>query len=222
MPKALIRTYSRGITLLIAVLSVMACLVSCDNEDNEYLDAYVNALGEFRTDHNGKVKEFCLDDGTTYTLTNDISGLTPDSIYRVQALYLSNGSKTTITQYAEVLAPMPRQIEADKQKTDAVGLSAIWNGGRYINLRLALLTQGGVHYFAFMDEGTEIHEDGTKIKRIKLYHDQNGNGTYYTRELIISCPVYQYEGELQSGKDSVSLTIQTFEGEKTLKTCLAF
>ena len=217
-----LRSHCHSFIFFVVSLAAMLCLTSCGNDDDGFLDAYTNALGEFRTDHNGKVQTFRLDDGTGYSLTNDVSGLTADSVYRVQALYIAGEDRVTITQYVEVLAPMPRQIEESKQKTDPVNVSAFWNGGRYVNLRLALLTQGNTHYFTFIDQGTDTHEDGTRVKRIMLYHDQNGNGTYYTRELFMSCPVYQYAGDLQSGKDSLALTIHTYEGEKTYKTRLAF
>lgn len=200
--------------LLILVLT----FVACSDEDYTPLPAYVHTLGELQTNESGHASVFIPDGGTARRITSTHTGLTHDSIYRVQALVIYDGvENVSLRQVAKILSPKPRTFTKTELKYAPVDVQSLWSSGRYINMRLALRTATEPHAFAFVDEGIENTEDGKRLLRLHLYHDRGENPEYYTREVYLSCPVYHYGSQLQTGRDSIIFTVSTYEGERTLR-----
>lgn len=127
-------------------------------------------------------------------------------------MYTEDFQGVTLRSLAYILSPCPQRFSSQAVKRDPLTVKAFWRSSRYVNLLLALQTAGGSHRFAFVDNGVENRPEGYKLARVELYHDQNDNAEFYTRETYISCPVWPYEGVLQAGRDSVELTVNTYEG----------
>lgn len=200
------------------VLLAALCLLSACEEDEEILASYRQDLAEIVTDASGGIVRLLLDDGTALPVLNVKSGFPEDTLMRVFALYTENEAGATLNRLSNVLSSLPRTFEETAVRRDPVGLTAIWRGGRYVNLLLALKSGGNSHYFSFVDRGIVPMEGGWQKACIELYHDQNKDPLYYTREVYVSCPLWAYEGKLESGRDSVEFVLRTFEGDfvKTL------
>lgn len=194
-------------------------MAGCDDEKAP-LPAYVEALGELRTDADGRAATFVPDGGDTCTVTNAWTVGTPDSLYRILALYTTEGTSVAIRQWVRVLSPPAYVYPTSVVKTDPLQLVALWRGGRYLNVQAALSTGGGTHYFGFVDEGCTTDAEGRKTLRLRLLHDQNGDASYYTRTVYLSCSLAPYAARLTAGRDSVRFTLHTFDGEQT--TTLAY
>lgn len=194
---------------LLLGLSVIFC--ACE-EDAEALSAFRQDFAELYTNAKGQGERLYCDNGASMMVLNKPGGLTRDSIYRVCAMYTEEPHGVTLYNLAYVLSPCPRRFSQQAIKRDPLAVKAIWRSSRYVNLLLALQTSGGSHRFAFVDNGVESRPQGHKLAKVELYHDQNGNAAYYTREAYVSCPVWPYEGILQAGSDSIEFTVNTFEG----------
>ena len=213
----------RFVTLgrLAALCSILVfTLAACSDDDGEPLAADVRTLAEVTTDASGQAATVTPDGGSALRVTNKVSGLVRDSLYRVQALILpDNEGGAAVRQLAAVLSPFPREVAEDKRRYDPVDVLALWSTGRYVNMRLALRTATEPHAFTFVEEGTDNLPDGTRRLRLHLYHDRGGNPEYYTRETYLSCPLFHYADVLRAGTDSVYFTVTTYAGERTLRIC---
>ncbi len=196
---------------LLAGLPFAAC-----KDDDEPLPSYVLSLAEITADASGTATSVTFDDGSSYALAQSIGGLKADSTYRIQAMYLVQGTTAVLSQYAQVLAPPLAIYPEEKVKRDPVELISVWCGGNYINLRLNIKgTALGLHYFGFNQTDIVQHADGTRTLQAELLHDQNGDSLYYSRNAYLSLPLRPLSGQLRSGTDSVSLSIPTFKGCET-------
>ncbi len=204
---------------LLFFLGFLFVFAACDKEEESPLAAYRQDLAEVFTNFVGKTTHLLRDDGTKLSILNPQGGLTPDSAYRVIALYTESPDGIVIRGLSSVLSPLPREFREESVRTDPLGLTAMWRGGRYVNLRLALKTGGSAHYLGFIDRDIVRTHDGKLKACIELYHSQNNDPLYYTRETYVSCPVWGYAERLQAGRDSVELSVNTFSG-KVIKTFL--
>lgn len=192
---------------------VLLCSIAACNEE-EPPEAYRQDFSELRTDADGFVQALKPDGDTWKPVLNSIGNLTPDSLYRVTAMYIQRPKGVELYNLSPVLSPFPRPYAPEVMKTDPLSVNAVWSSGRYINLRLMLRTGGGTHYFGFNEEGIDTLPNGFRKLRLTLLHNQNGDATYYSREALLSCPIYDYVGTLRSGTDSVCITLHTFEGRQ--------
>lgn len=201
----------KSLCRIFLLLGLLVFFSACE-EDQEALSALRQDFAELYTNALGQGERLRCDDGTLLTVLNKPVGLTRDSIYRVCAMYIEEPQGITLRGLSYVLSPCPQRFSSQPVKRDPLTVKALWRSSRYVNLLLALQTAGGSHRFAFVDNGVESKPGGYKIARVELYHDQNGNAEFYTREAYLSCPVWPYEGTLQAGRDSVELTVNTYDG----------
>ncbi len=200
-------------------LLLTLCLAAC--EDNETpLPAYVTELAELQTDADGMARRLRQDNGGNLTIINahDIKPLVADTLYRVQVMYVKGDDEAvTVTDLRSVISPQPRKFKAEEMKRDPLQLDALWRSGRYVNFSISLLTAGNAHTFAFADNGIRRRTDGSHLLRIELYHNQNNDPEHYTRQTILSCPLYEYENVLVKGRDSVEVTVTTHQGRSVTR-----
>lgn len=188
-------------------------LLSACSEDEEALPPYVQGLAELRTDGAGRGATFVPDDGASLSVANAPTGLKADTTYRILAAYLPDAGTVHLTSYAPVLAPEVGKYASGDIVTDPLSVVACWQAGGYVNFRLSLkVSAGKTHYFGFHQTGYVRHADGSRTLEALLIHDQNGDPLYYTREAYLSLPLRPLDGLLQSGRDSVSVSVQTFDG----------
>lgn len=201
---------NRLFRLALLVLPAMALSGSCE-DDGEILAAYRQDLAEVVTDGAGAAAELRLDDGTRFSFARRRKGYVRDTVYRMRALYtLQDGGTADVSALVPVLSPFPRIYAPQAVRTDPVGVSALWRGGRYVNFRLDVKTAGGVHYFGFIDRGCRQNAAGGLTQQVELLHDQNADPLYYTREVWLSCPLFGFAESLRPGQDSVEVAVTTF------------
>lgn len=198
-------------TVLLLLLCIF-CVMGCSSDEDE-LPPYNTVLAEVLTDNAGKAAKLRYDDGRECSITNDITNLTPDSVYRVMTRVLEDeaGKNVTIYGLQGVLSPMPKDYEPAKERRAPVDVITTWRTPRYINLRLAVHRgNDAVHYFGFKDNGYLSYESGIRTKVYELMHDHNNDIESFAEEVYLSCPVYQMADELRTGVDSVRIVVTTY------------
>lgn len=201
--------FLRGLSLSALILCFAAC-----TEDEPALGNYRQDLTEVFTDATGEAVRLVTDNGETFTVNNGeaIGRLRPDTVYRALALYLPAAGHAEISSLSAVVSSLPASFDNTPVLTNPVRVKAVWRGGRYANLLVSVRTSNQSHKFAFVDRGITQEADGHMLQTIELHHDSNGDGTYYERQIYLSCPLYCFEGKLHAGRDSVELRINTDNG----------
>lgn len=198
----------RCLFLLCALLVMASC---SDNDD--YAPAYVQELADLTTDSSGASTNITTDNGELLTLTQAVTGLRPDTTYRILANYIRQGSEAQLAGYAKILAPEVGIFSIENVVTDPLSVTSCWQGSDYINLRIRIKsTSDGTHYFGFHETNYIRHADGKRTMCVMLIHDQNNDPLYYSRETYISLPLRPLSSLLTAGRDSLQLTIHTFDG----------
>lgn len=198
-----------GLWLCALLLSVSSC-----SQDEAPAAAYTQGLGDLRTDAAGRGISLRLDGADDWAVvTNPPAGLRADTTCRVLAFYVRQGAQLRLADYVPVLVAAVGRYPASLMITDPLTPVACWRIGDYINLRLAI--KGSVnkaHALGFAQTDYIRHADGSRTLCAVLLHHQNGDPPYYTREAYLSLPLRQLDGLLAAGRDTVSLTIETFAG----------
>lgn len=199
--------------LLLLPLAVMLCQACGDDE--EALPPYMMELADVTTDANGLLDKICTDDGDTLIISNKVGHFSADTTLRAVATYVVNYPHAQLQGLQLALCLPPLEYQEGAVKTDPLDVVTCWQGGKYINFRLALKTGGKAgHKFGFIDHGLSKVGDAYILK-VELLHDQNGDPEYYTRESYISCDAS--EGASQGNADSIEITVNTYSGLKTYK-----
>ena len=189
-------------------------LCSC-SEDDSVMPSYRQDLAELTTDASGRGQQLLLDNGTVFQIENNVSGLVPDTLYRIFALYTMSGNSQVIVEGARsVLSPFPLDRREVNLKTAPVELKALWKSARYINFLVGVKTGGGEQTFGFVNHGIVKVSEGISKLSLELFHDQKTDPLYYTQDTYLSCPIYQYADTLKAGADSVEMKVSTTDGVK--------
>lgn len=191
----------RRLLPLLFLVAAAAC-----NNDEEPWPSLITEMADILTDEEGTLCQLHTDSEVNYQLTNPVAGYAPSVAYRILADYTDEGNGRA-TLYQMTPAYILRDSTACGQ-THPTGVLSVWRASRYINLRLTPKTKGGQMYFGFL-------VDSIRPGRVflSLHHNQHSDPLAYTREVYASLPVDSIPG-LQAG-DSVSLTVRTFDGQKT-------
>lgn len=196
-----------------AVVMLMTGCASDAADEDGYLPPYVRELCELISDHEGRAKYVRFADGREVPVLNNVDELTPDSLYRINTNIIEREGGVELYGATLVFSPLPVIYRAEDIRRDPVGVVTAWREPRYVNLRLAVPRGNEAsHYLAFVKEQLITHPDGRRTLCITLHHDQNGDGAYYTGDLIVSCPVYHLDDQLRHDVDSISMTVATPAG----------
>lgn len=204
----------RSLRLLAASTGLIAA-VACSNDETP-LPPYTEELACIHTDLLGRATTMERDNGASQTVSNEVKGLKNDTTYRVLALFTESEDRKSVhlTDFAPIMAPETLRFRSVKQ--DPLHLVACWRSGNFVNFRIQVKgTNGTAHYFGFHRDEIRQRADGGRTLPIRLYHDQNKDPLYYTRETYISLPLLPFSDELSRGRDSISVTIATFKGSFT-------
>lgn len=198
---------------LIFLLFTFLLLPSCSDEDDP-LPAYVEGLADLQTNSSGRATAMVTDEGEKLVLNNEVGGLCADTTYRILAAYVPKNGSATLNSYARILATEVQKYNPKQVKADPLSVTSCWRGADYINLRLAVKgTAQAVHYFGFHQTGFLRNQDGSATLCALLTHDQNSDPLQYTRETYLSLPLRPLSALLTAGRDSVRLTVKTFDGD---------
>lgn len=192
--------------LKIGVLcSALLLLFSCKDSSDDFYPNVVTEFAMLRTDDSGTMIELTTDDEHTYTLSNPQTGYDRNSRYRAVCGYVPDGQNARL--YNATGAYMLCDSTERAYESDAVKVVSVWQSGRYINMQLAPLTQGGTQYW-----GYRIDEVSGNTTHISLHHRQNGDPLSYTETVYASITTDDFE-TIPSG-DNIVLHIKTFKGEQ--------
>lgn len=201
--------------LLPLLLLLVACCFTACSDDEKTVDDYAQAFAELTTDATGRATNITFDDGKSYALNNDVSGLEASKTYRILALYLIENGGVSLTNYATILTAEATRYEESKLVYDPVTVLACWQSGHYVNLRMSLkATNQGVHLFGFQLGTAVTNADGTHTLAIDLVHDQNNDPQSYARTAYLSLPLRPLVEAYASTADSVAISVKTFDGTK--------
>ena len=142
-----------------------------------------------------------------------------DTTYRVSFYYkMVEGQAEPITM-GRVAVVSPKAIP--DMKTDPVRMESMWIGKskKYLNLGFYLMTgttdsDDMKQVLGCRRDALVTNADGTHTLRLTLYHDQGGVPEYYSQRVYLSIPIQGIKA------DSVWMTVNTYNGQKTLKDCL--
>jgi len=185
-----------------------ACLVSCSKSGDDSSDFYPNIVTEFatiRTDAAGTMTEFTTDDERTYTISNPQSGYEKKVSYRAVCGFVPDGQ--TAILYNATGAYLLRDSTQLAHKPDSIQVVSVWQSGRFINMQLSPLTQGGTQYWGYRCDSVR-----SRTTHISLHHRQNGDPLSYTKTVYASLHVDSLK-TVPAG-DSIALHIATFKGDR--------
>lgn len=183
----------------------LICLVSCKNNDDDTYPNIITEMADLYTNDDGEMEKFTTDAGVTYQITNGKGDLQPRALYRILCGYVPSGNSATLYQLQSVYYLKDSTVIA---KTAPTGVKSAWRAGKYINMYLSPLTQGGKQYWGFI---TDSIKGGHAW--VSLHHNQNADPLSYTQPTYASLPVDSIKG-IQAG-DSITLRINTFNGTQT-------
>ena len=189
------------------LLLLLLFLASCKGSDDSS-DFYPNIITEFamiQTDDAGRLAELTTDDERTYTIANPQDGYKKNVRYRVVCGFVPDGE--TATLYHATGAYLLRDSTQLAYEPDPIKVTSVWQSGRYINMHLSPLTQGGTQYW-----GYRIDSISGNTTHISLHHRQNGDPLSYTQTVYASIAVDSLE--TVSVGDNLSLHIKTFKDEQ--------
>jgi len=192
--------------IFLALLIAVLCYSCNNNEDGEEYPSIISEFADIHTDDTGELYMFVNDNNKTYLFSNPMTGYKPSTIYRAVCGYVPNVDETHARVYQLTGAHILRDSTLLGHK-DPINTISVWLGGKYINMQLAPLSQGGNQYWGFIiDSILDSHA------YISLYHNQNGDPTSYTQTTYTSLPLDSIQG-INTG-DSITLRIETFNGAK--------
>ncbi len=194
--------------LRVILITLLLVMVSACKRGGEGDGLYPNMLTEFaliRTDSNGMMVELTTDEGKTYVISNPEGGFAKDTNYRVVCGYVPEGNGATLLQATGALV-LHDSTEL-RHASDATAVTSVWRAGRYINMQLAPLTQGGTQYW-----GYSIDSLRGRTTHLGLHHRQNNDPLSYTQTVYASIPLEDFKALPQG--DSIALHIVTFKGER--------
>lgn len=187
------------------LILALICLASCSNNEDDTYPSIITELADLYTNDQGVMEKFITDAGITFQITNSKGDLAPKAMYRILCGYVPSGNSATIYQAQSIYYLRDSTAIA---KTDPTGVKSAWRAGKYINMYLSPLTQGGRQYWGFI---TDSIKNGHAW--VSLYHNQNNDPLSYTQPTYASIPVDSIK-DIQEG-DDITLCINTFNGPQT-------
>lgn len=183
----------------------LICLASCSNNEDDTYPSIITEMADLYTDGQGVMEKFTTDAGVTYQIINGQGDLQPKALYRILCGYVPSGNSATLYQVQGVNYLRDSTKIA---KTDPIGVKSAWRAGKYINMYLSPLTQGGTQYWGFI---TDSIKNGHAW--VSLHHNQNADPLSYTQPTYASLPVDSIKGIQED--DDITLCINTFNGLQT-------
>ena len=191
---------------ILGLITLTALVSSCKNDKEDETDPnIITEMADLYTNDQGVWEKFITDAGITYTITNSKGDLAPNAIYRILCGYVPSGENAVIYQSQGVYYLRDSTAVA---KTDPTEIKSAWRAGKYINMYLSPLTQGGIQYWGFIIDKIENGHAW-----VSLYHNQNNDPLSYTQPTYASIPVDSIK-DIQEG-DIITLCINTFNGPRT-------
>lgn len=211
---SLMRHAGRLIVLCCGVYALSAC--QSKTEEAPY-PAIITDFANLHTDPTGNIFQIEPDNGPCYYLDPAIQGNIPNATLRALCGYaLQNTDANAQKQTARLYTLTTVELLQDSTQNaypgnDSTKILSAWKSGRYINLHLAPLTQGGRQYWGYR---LTRPENDRSTYTLTLYHNQNNDPQSFTQEIYASISLMPLMEQAQTG-DTVRLQVNTYEGVKT-------
>ena len=205
--------------LLLLVLPVLAIACSDDDRDEPY-PSIITEMALLRSDANGTISRFTTDGGSTYTLSQSLTGARANAAWRFLLGYaLNDNQRATLYQ----MEPVVVLRDSTKRATgyhDPVAFVSSWPGGGFLNFHLLPRTQGGTHGWGFLRDSTSVNALGGTTHHLSLYHRQGNDPTAYSADTYLSLALDSVATS-SAESDSVSIAVVTFDGRRLCRFPMA-
>lgn len=216
-----------------AGLSLLFVLLSCTNDPYDTGDGplsyMVAGLAEANTDASSNIVSITTDDGDLLPLSKTVKASwaeKADTAYRALVYYNykaatgEDGAAAELLSMSQVLTPQVYDVGDLKEEvlTDPVVFNSAWksNSNKFINFDLSLKTgtsdsDDAGQTIGVVCDAVEQRADGTRLVKLRLYHDQGSVPEYYSAQVYLSIPVEYLPIEPSAG-DGVEIDINTYDG----------
>jgi hypothetical protein len=168
------------------------------------------------------IDQITTDDGDQLTLTEPRK---PSWVKQVDTLYRAlfyynkvekNQAEVISVSSVPTVNIVPLKSLKTDMKTDPVKLESVWlaKSKSFLNVGLYVKTgqtddKEAIHKLGVISESLQTHTNGKRTLHLRFFHDQGGMPEYYSQRTYCSIPLYEVTA------DSVSFTIQTYDGSVT-------
>lgn len=212
----------RNLLCLLMVFAAVACTQDAYEKGEGAYSEMTALLADAHVNSDKRVDYVDTDEGEHLMLSQSASAkfiTKADTTYRVSFYYKMVEGKAEPLSMGRVTVFSPQVIKA--MKTDPVRMESMWIGRskKYLNMSFYVMTgttgdDDVKQTLGCRRDGVTKNADGTQTLRLTLYHDQGGVPEYYSQRVYVSIPIQGIK------VDSISLQVNTYDGEKILKDCL--
>ena len=212
----------RNLLCLLMVFAAVACTQDAYEKGEGAYSEMTAQLADAHVNSDKRVDYVDTDEGEHLMLSQSASAkfiTKADTTYRVSFYYKMVEGKAELLSMGRVTVFSPQVIKA--MKTDPVRMESMWIGRskKYLNMSFYVMTgttddDDVKQTLGCRRDGVTKNADGTQTLRLTLYHDQGGVPEYYSQRVYVSIPIQGIK------VDSISLQVNTYDGEKILKDCL--
>jgi len=198
--------------LLLFLLSVLPIvMLSCDDDEEDPMPPLRMEFVEVFTNGKSIVDYILTDEGERLSPSSTISASRPDTTYRCVCQYALENGKCNVYDLRSIYSKKPvRLAESDTLWTDPLNVNSVWKTSRYVNMSLALLTNGrGSHVYSFTEDTVMTGTEGHRTVYCTVTHRRIQDPESYTQNVYLSMPLYEY---VDSAMDSVAVSINTYKG----------
>jgi hypothetical protein len=212
----------RNLLCLLMVFAAVACTQDAYEKGEGAYSEMTAQLADAHVNSDKRVDYVDTDEGEHLMLSQSASArfiTKADTTYRVSFYYKMVEGKAEPLSMGRVTVFSPQVIKA--MKTDPVRMESMWIGRskKYLNMSFYVMTgttddDDVKQTLGCRRDGVTKNADDTQTLRLTLYHDQGGVPEYYSQRVYVSIPIQGIK------VDSISLQVNTYDGEKILKDCL--
>lgn len=195
---------------IVLFLLMTTLLCACNDDRDSWADNYQMAFMDMMTNGSGQTYKAVNDEGETLSVINPIGGLTNDTTYRFIVVFVREGNSIRLSSYSHTISGKPFKMEEEETAiTDPVTVQSIWKTSNYINATFLIQKKTEQHVMDFIDKGVTTNNQGTRIARVQLYHDNSNDAEAFTATAYASLPLWAYRDRLERGRDSVYFIVNT-------------
>jgi hypothetical protein len=194
---------------IVLFLLMTTLLCACNDNRDSWADNYQMAFMDMMTNGSGQTYKAVNDEGETLSVINPIGGLTNDTTYRFIVVFVREGNSIRLSSYSHTISGKPFKMEEETAITDPVTVQSIWKTSNYINATFLIQKKTEQHVMDFIDKGVTTNNQGTRIARVQLYHDNSNDAEAFTATAYASLPLWAYRDRLERGRDSVYFIVNT-------------
>lgn len=190
-------------------------LLSCSDKQEVY-PSLVTEMSDVRTDSRGMFVDMTTDDGRVFGIANtNISGFRPDAIYRFVVGYTQEDG--TSAQPQVLIRSLARVTvladSTERLRHDATGIESMWAGGKYINMQMTALTQGGDHTWGYAVDSVKAAGQEDRLHThhyLSIHHNQGTDPQSYSETYYCSLPKDNIPDYQE--RDTITVAVHTFDG----------